>query len=300
MGLFRRTSALEVSVTPAVVVPRQPVTAVVTGSADKVRSAKVDWGYTNFFRYHWAGHADSAAADISEDLWLVGEVGTNYGGDRESDEWVSVVVVDVPNATGEFTGGSFDFRIPSWAPPSSKEIARWSCRLTVEREGRDVEARGDFTVVARPEDAYAGDEPVERYDGSGQTVLDIALPSPVYRAGEVVRGQITLTPTSDLPDGDLRVRWQSHRESHPLTRNPCATAPVDGPIVKLGKGIPLRAGNPIALPFELALPADAAPTAAAVHSSMSWAIAAELFYAGFSGPMTERVRKPIVVVNGPG
>ncbi len=70
-----------------------------------------------------------------------------------------------------------------------------------------------------------------------------------------------------------------------------------GPIIKLGKGIPLRAGHPITVPFEVTLPADAAPTAAAVHSSMSWAIAAELFYAGFSGPMTERVRKPIVVVN---
>ena len=157
MALFRRSTGIDVNVSPTVVVPRQTVTATVTGSVDKVRSAKLEWGYTNFFRYHWAGHADSAAAQINDDLWLVGEVGTNYGGDRESDEWVSVVVVDVPNATGEFTGGSFDFRIPSWAPPSSKEIARWSCRLTVEREGRDVEARGDFTVVARPEDAYAGE-----------------------------------------------------------------------------------------------------------------------------------------------
>lgn len=299
MGLFRRDQALEVSVTPAVVVPRQTVTAAITGSADKVRSAKVDWGYTNFFRYHWAGHADSAAAQVNDDLWLAGQVGTNYGGDRDTDEWVSVVVVDVPIAAGEFTGGSFDFRVPSWAPPSSKEIARWSCRLTIDREGRDVETRGDFTVVVRPEDAYAGDEPTERYSGSAETVLDIALSAPVYAAGETVRGQVTLTPTVDLPDGDLRVRWQRHRESHPLTRNPCATAPVDGPPVKLGKGIPLRAGTPITVPFECALPADAAPTAAAVHSSMSWSIAAELFYAGFTGPMTERVRKTIVVVNAP-
>ncbi|WP_167098100.1 hypothetical protein [Mycobacterium sp. DL592] len=299
MGLFRRDQALEVSVTPAVVVPRQTVTAAITGSADKVRSAKVDWGYTNFFRYHWAGHADSAAAQVSDDLWLAGQVGTNYGGDRDTDEWVSVVVVDVPIATGEFTGGSFDFRVPSWAPPSSKEIARWSCRLTIDRGGRDVETRGDFTVVVRPEDAYAGDEPTERYSGSAETVLDIALSSPVYAAGEMVRGQVTLTPTVDLPDGDLRVRWQRHRESHPLTRNPCATGPVDGPPVKLGKGITLRAGTPITVPFAFALPADAAPTAAAVHSSMSWAVAAELFYAGFTSHMTERVRKTIVVVNAP-
>ncbi|MBX7106994.1 MAG: hypothetical protein K1X57_23185 [Gemmataceae bacterium] len=300
MALFRRSTGIDVNVSPAVVVPRQPVTATVTGSVDKVRSAKLEWGYTNFFRYHWAGHADSAAAQINDDLWLVGEVGTNYGGDRETDEWVCVTAVDLPIATGRLDGGTYDFRIPSWAPASSAEIARWSCRLTVDREGRDVDVRGDFTVMVRAQDADAGDEPMERYDGSGETVIDIALPAPVYAAGQVVQGQVTLTPTADLPDGDLRVSWQQHRESHPLTRNPCATAPEDGPDVKLGKGIPLRAGVPVVVPFEVPLPADAAPTASAVHSSMSWAIRAELFYAGFTGPMTERVRKAIVVVNAVG
>lgn len=300
MGLFRRSTTVDVTVSPAVAVPRQTVTATVTGSLDRVRSAKLDWGYTNFFRYHWAGHADSAAAQLNDDLWLVGEVGTNYGGDRDTEEWVSVTVVDLPIATGEFSGGSYDFRVPSWAPASSKEIARWSCRLTVDRDGRDVDAHGDFAVAVRAEDADAGDEPMESYDGTGETVVDIALTAPVYAAGQSVRGQITLTPRADLPDGDLRVGWQHHRESHPLTRNPSATAPVDGPVIKLGKGIPLRAGVPIVVPFEVELPADSAPTAAAVHSSMSWFIRAELFYAGFSGPMTERVRKPIVVVSATG
>ncbi len=259
--------ALGVSVTPAVVVPRQTVTALVTGSAGQVRSAKLDWGYTNFFCCP----------------------------DGESDDWVSVVVADVPIADGELSSGPYDFRIPSWAPPSSTEIARWSCRLTVDRDGRDEQARGDFTVVARPQDAYAGDEPVERYDGAGLTVIDIALPSPVYAAGQAVTGQITLTPATDLPDGELSVRWQSHRESHPLARTPCETAPVDGPNIALGKGIPLRAGKSVTVPFEVVLPDGAAPTAAAVHSSMSWAIAAELRYAGTA----ERVRKPVVVVNAP-
>lgn len=297
MALFRRSTGIDVNVSPTVVVPRQTVTANVIGSVEKVRSAKLEWGYTNFFRYHWAGHADSAAAQINEDLWLVGEVGTNYGGDWETDEWVCVTAVDLPIATGRLDGGTYDFRIPSWAPASSAEIARWSCRVTVDREGHDVDVHGDFTVMVRAQDADAGDEPMERYDGPGETVIDIALPAPVYAAGQVAQGQVTLTPSADLPDGDLRVSWQQHRESHPLTRNPCATAPVDGPVVKLGKGIPLRAGVPVVVPFEVALPADAAPTASAVHSSMSWAIRAELFYAGFTGPMTERVRKPIVVVN---
>ncbi len=283
MGLFRRSTAIDVTVSPAVAVPRQTVTATIAGSLDRVRSARLDWGYTNFFGYHWAGHTDSAA--------------TNYGGDRDTDEWVSVTAADLPIATGELASGSYDFRVPSWAPASSDEIARWSCRLTVDRDGSDVDVRGDFTVVVRPEDADAGDEPMERYDGSGETVIDIALPSPVYAAGQVVCGQVTLTPTADLPDGDLRVTWQRHRESHPLTKNPCTTGPVDGPVMKLGKGIPLRAGSPIVVPFEVTLPADAAPTAAAVHSSMSWFIRAELFYAGFTSPVPERVRKAIVVVS---
>ena len=101
MGLFRRSTAIDVSVSPTVAVPRQTVTATISGSLDRVRSARLDWGYTNFFRYHWAGHADSAAAQVNDDLWLLGEVGTNYGGDRDTEEWVSVTAADLPIATGE-------------------------------------------------------------------------------------------------------------------------------------------------------------------------------------------------------
>jgi hypothetical protein len=34
-----------------------------------------------------------------------------------------------------------------------------------------------------------------------------------------------------------------------------------------------------------------------VHSSMDWYVQARMFYAGFNAHMTERVAKPIVVVN---
>ena len=302
MGLFGRKPAVEVTISPTVVSPRQTVTATVatTAPVDRVTSATLSWGYTNFYRYHWAGHADSAAAAMNDDLFLIGEVGTNYGGDRDTEDWVSVTNVDLPIATSEFTGGSAQFRIPSWAPASSKEIARWSCRLTVQRDGRDIEHNGYFTVLIGRQDVDDVPEPVDRYDGSGETAVDIVLPSAVYAAGEPIRGQIILTPTKDLPDGDLRVSLQYERESHPLTRRPCATGWSDGATLRLGKNIPLRAGAPISLPFELQVPTDAAPTAAAVHSSMSWCVAAQMYYAGWSGPMTERVRRGILVVNAVG
>ena len=114
MGLFTRSAAAEVGVAPSVVSPTQTVQATVTTakSIDKVTSASLDWGYTNFYRYHLAGRADSAAAAANDSVWLMGEVGTNYGGDRDAEDWVSGTKVDLPIATGEFTGGSSSFRVP--------------------------------------------------------------------------------------------------------------------------------------------------------------------------------------------
>jgi hypothetical protein len=301
VGLFSRSGGVTVVVSPGIVTPRQTVTATVTTDKpiDKVRSAKLDWGYTNFYNYHWAGRVDSAAAAGNDTIWTAGQVGTNYGGDRDTDDWVSVSVEDVPIATGELTGTSSTFRIPSWAPASSSSIARWECRLTVDRGGRDVDAHGEFTVLVGTADVEAYVEPLEVVSGAGETAIDITLSSPVWRAGETITGQVTLTPTIDLPDGDLAVSWQRERESHPLTRTPGPGGQLDGRIVTLGKKIPLRAGFPVVCAFEIPLPADAAPTAAAVHSSIDWFVQARMMYAGFNAHTLERVRRPIVVINAP-
>ena len=301
MGLFSRSGDALVTVTPGVVRPRDTVTAAVTTDrpVDKVRTARLDWGYTNFYRYHWAGRVDSAAAQGNDSILTAGQVGTNYGGDRDTDDWVSVVVEDLPIATGTIAGATSTFRIPSWAPASSSSIARWECRLTVDREGRDVETRGEFTVLIGTSDVEAYLEPLERVSGQAETGVDIALTRPVWQAGETITGHVTLTPTADLPDGDLAVSWQRERESHPLVRTPSPCGQLDGRIVGLGKQIPLRAGRPVEIPFEIDLPADAPPTAAAVHSSINWFVQARLMYRGFNSHLLERVRRPITVVNAP-
>lgn len=301
MGLFSRSGGTAVVVSPGIVTPRQTVQATVTTDkpVDKVRSARLDWGYTNFYNYHWAGRVDSAVAAGNDTIWTAGQVGTSYGGDRDTDDWVSVIVEDVPIATGQFTGASSTFRIPSWAPASSPSIARWECRLTIDRGGRDVDARGEFTVLIGTSDVEAYVEPMEVVSGAAETLIDITLTTPVQRAGEPIIGQATLTPTMDLPDGDFAVSWQRDRESHPLTRTPGPGTQLDGRIVQLGKKIQLRAGVPVTFPFEIALPADACPTAAAVHSSINWFVQGRLMYSGFTGHMLERVRRPIVVVNAP-
>jgi hypothetical protein len=301
VGLFKRSSGAQVAVTPEVVSPRQPVQATVTADKriDKVTSATLEWGYTNFYRYRWAGRADSMAADANDYWWLLNEVGTDAGSEKDTEDWVGVTKVELPVAGGEFSGGSSSFTVPSWAPGSSDVLARWSARLTVERGGRDVDTRGDFTVVIGRDDIRLTDEPQRRIGGDGDTDIDIVLQSPVFRAGETINGGITLTPHKDMSDGELVIYWAHRRISHPLERTPAIAGGTNsGPTIKLGKGISLRHGTPVTVPFAVPLPEDAPPTGEAVHSSLVWFLEATLMYSKWTQGI-EKVRRQIVVVNAP-
>jgi hypothetical protein len=276
-----------VTVTPDVVTPRQTVSARVAAAlpVDDASAAWLEWGYTNFYRYHCADGPESVTAP---------------GEDRGADAWICVTRTELPLTAGKFDSATATFRVPPWAPASSAQIARWSCRLVVSCDGRDVDRHAEFTVHTGPDqfaDEAAMQEPVTVLAGDAETAVDITLPTPVCAAGAVIRGDLTLTPTADLPDGDVVVRWQQQCESHPMQRTPAAVSVLDGPIIKVGSRIPLRTGAVVQLPFEIPVPGDAAPTATAVNSSMTWFIQADMSYAGAGGHRSEQVLKPIFVVS---
>ena len=289
------------SVTPEVVRPRQTVQATVTTDrpVDKVSAVTLEWGYTNFYRYRWAGRAD-AAATAGVDSWvMMDQVGTDAGSEKDTEDWVGVTKVDLPVGTGEFSGGSSSFTVPSWAPGSSDALARWSARLTIERGGRDIDTRGDFAVIIGSDDIEVADAPPQRTGGDGDTELDIVLSSLVFRAGETVSGSVVLTPQKDMSDAEIGIYWCWNRSSHPLVRTPAAGGGgKSGQTIKLGKGIPLRVGAPVTVPFAVPLPDDAPPTGEAVHSSLSWFLEASMMYSKWTQGI-EKVRRPIVVVNAP-
>jgi hypothetical protein len=299
---FLRPVRAQISVSPAVVSPRQSVDVRVSTPKPirGVTSARIELGYHNFFRYRWAGHADAAATAATNAMWLTEDVGTTYGTDRNTKEWIGIFTAEIPTATSEFTDGSATFRIPSWAPPSSSHIAEWSCRLIVQRRGLDVDEAAEFTVVTGVDDAPADVGALEQVTGSAAARLDIELPRTVFRAGETIEGAVVVTPSRDLPMGDVRVRWQWQRDSHPRTRTPGFDEVADGRTLQLEKHVTLREGIPVRLPFRTMLPVDAPPTASAVNSSMRWFVSAIMFYAGFSSPGTETVRRPIAVINAVG
>ena len=301
MGLFNRSTGVQVSVTPEVVRPRNTVRAIVTTdkTIDKVSSVSLEWGYTNFYRYRWAGRADAAAGAMNDSWLMMDQVGTDAGSEMDTDDWVGVTKVDLPIGVNEFTGGSSSFTVPSWAPGSSEALARWSARVTVARGGRDIDVRGDFTVVIGPDDLEVTDAPQQRTAGDGDTVIEIVLPSLVFRAGETISGSVVLTPRKDMSDAELAIYWCWNRSSHPLVRTPAAGGGgKSGQTIKLGKGIPLRDGTPVTLPFEVPLPGDAPPTGEAVHSSLTWHLEASMMYSKWTQGI-EKVRRQIVVVNAP-
>jgi hypothetical protein len=301
VGLFNRSTGVQVTVTPEVVRPRNTVQATITTDkpVDKVTSVSLEWGYTNFYRYRWAGRADAAAGAMNDSWLMLDQVGTDAGSEKDTDDWVGVTKVDLPIGVNEFTGGSSSFTVPSWAPGSSEALARWSARVTVARGGRDIDVRGDFTVVIGPDDLEVTDAPQQRTAGDGDTVIEIVLPSLVFRAGETISGSVVLTPRKDMSDAELAIYWCWNRSSHPLVRTPAAGGGgKSGQTIKLGKGIPLRDGTPVTLPFEVPLPGDAPPTGEAVHSSLTWHLEASMMYSKWTQGI-EKVRRQIVVVNAP-
>ena len=271
-----------------------------TSRSTRSRSARLDWGYTNFYQYHWAGRVDSAAAAGNDTIWTADQVGTNYGGDRDTDDWVSVIaedvadrhrrvhrhVVDVPHpvlgtrvVTGDRPLGMPPHhrprrprrRHPRRVHRAHRHRRRRGLRRTPRggrRCGRDRHRhRAVVAGVAgrrdhhRPGDPDADDGPARRRP-RGVVAARTGVPSADPRAG------------SRRPVGrSNRARWASEFRCGP--------------------------GYPVVLPFEIPLPADAPPTAAAVHSSINWFVQARMMYAGFTGHMLERVRRPIVVVNAP-
>jgi len=171
--------------------------------------------------------------------------------------------------------------------------------LTIERGGRDIDTRGDFAVIIGSDDIEVADAPPQRTGGDGDTELDIVLSSLVFRAGETVSGSVVLTPQKDMSDAEIGIYWCWNRSSHPLVRTPAAGGGgKSGQTIKLGKGIPLRVGAPVTVPFAVPLPDDAPPTGEAVHSSLSWFLEASMMYSKWTQGI-EKVRRPIVVVNAP-
>ena len=92
-SLFGRGGAVAVTVSPAQLRPGDELTATIAvpSAIEKVAAAKAELGYLNTYAYRWAGRADAAATAGADSLATIGQVGTDYGSERETTDWVGVV-----------------------------------------------------------------------------------------------------------------------------------------------------------------------------------------------------------------
>ena len=130
-------------------------------------------------------------------------------------EWIGILTAELPTPTSEFMEGSATFCILFLAPPSSSQIAGWSCRLVVQRRGVDIEEAAEFTVVAGLDDAPAK-------SGAGNKSPECRVPAEHRIAAEGVRAARR-----------SRARSSSHRAGI----RPRATSGCGGS----GSGTPIRA-----------------------------------------------------------
>jgi hypothetical protein len=277
----------------------EAVTAIVTldEALDGVTSARVELGYVNRYAYRWAGRREALMRSDDSSLLTAGMVGTDYGSDRETEDWVAVLDQPLTGAGGVLAAGTHTaaLRLPSWAPGSSERAVTWQVRLRVERNGRDAEVEAPFAVLVAAPDPPPQEPPLERLSGDACDI-DLVTGGPCFRTGAPLYGTLRITPKEAVPPADVAVMLQAVWISHPLTRTPALPRELlVRPVVTLDKRLDLTAGVTVELPFAIDVPADADPTTAAVHCSLAWWVQARIMYAGFSGPSLERVQRAVVI-----
>jgi hypothetical protein len=280
--------------------PTETVTATVVleEALDQVTAAWGELGYVNSFRYRWAGRRDAAANFDDGSFLTAGQVGTDYGSERDTEEWVEALREPLVVAGGVLAAGSHSvgLRLPSWAPGSSESTVRWEVRLHVERSGKDVETSAALQVLVGAPDPLPELPLIQGTSAlSNSLEWDIRTERPCYRPGEEVRGTIVLTPREQVRKGNLALTFVRMRLSHPLTRTPGSdTESFTRPYVEIADDLALTPGVATELPFSAVLPDDAEPTTEAVHSSLEWYVQPRVMFEGLTGGV-ESARRGIVV-----
>ncbi len=225
--------SVTVSVEPGAVHPGEAVevTVVVAGVADrKVRDGSVRLVRTDTASEH--------------------QVGTYVNYDAQRDH--EVVVAEASLGTGEGTS-SFSFTLPEDAPPSATYGVEWSLRAVIERHrGLDAKAKAALTVLApHRADAEALTAPPQR---KGLGYVDVELDRRSFRPGDTVTGRAILRPTEPIRVSGVSVgfnRVDSFDADPHCFKGDWKAVPAPSDIA---------AGEVHVCPFELVLPADAAPT----------------------------------------
>ncbi|MGE4428543.1 MAG: hypothetical protein AB7G37_18980 [Solirubrobacteraceae bacterium] len=245
MPLFKRKPDVTVEVSTATVVAGEVLRARASfGEPDgKTRAARIELVYRNTYR---EDHHDN-------------EHGTQT---RTVTSTVRVDVQDVP--LGDAPDAEVELLVPPDAPGTAENVIAWEVRAVIDRKmARDAVAKAEITVLTpatqHPSWASAPAETTVPWP------ISVEVPSRVARAGDPIMGHLRFTPSEELKVRAVRVQLRSLRLDP--DRNKTAN---DGTRVELLGASTFPAGQTQQLPFEIHVPADAAPTFRAEHNHHHW------------------------------
>jgi hypothetical protein len=203
----------------------------------------------------------------------------------------AVVITEVPviSSGGQAAPGEHvvSLHIPEDGLPSATDQVRWSVRAVIDRRhGADIQAESPIEVLAGPE-RFASEATSEaRYKLEGG--IDLELSTRTLRPGQTITGNVILRPARAIKVTEVIVLFvvtlpvQKGLETTTLT-----------PQTLLNEHLDLQPGDTKTLPFELTLPADAAPTVRGslttprCHSIISWDVAADAKFIPSGADKTE-------------
>jgi hypothetical protein len=152
---------------------------------------------------------------------------------------------------------------------------KWSVRAVIDRRhGTDIRAETPIEVLAGPERFASEATSDARY--KGERCIDLELSTRTLQPGQAITGNVILRPARAMQVTEVVVIFVV---TLPVRKGLEGTAVA--PQVLLNEHLNLQPGDTRKLPFELTLPADAAPTVRGsmttpkCHSIISWDVGAQ-------------------------
>ncbi len=219
-------------------------------SDEKLQAVRVELGYVNTYR-HLHRRANGRGSH-----------------ERETSDTVTVDTRELPVEQSGIGIGSRRFEatvtLPPSAPPSLLGYVRWHVKAVLDRRrALDRDEAVPISVLA-PAGANAAWVQAEQVS-EGDCEMSLAIPAHVVCVGETLSGVLHLDPKTSFDVRAIRVELECLIEHHDNIEKTLSEEEIS-----VAGATELKPGSPLALPFEIAPPADGAPTLRAAHNKVRW------------------------------
>lgn len=244
----------------------------------KLQGAQVALSGTEEFEYSTSTYTTDSDGNSSRDY------STSWGSNQ-----FSVSTEDFLGATTLPAGApqryTFQLSLPADAAPSySGDIVRvhWQASVKMDRRlAADLNADAKLYVRSLAPGVNVQPGQYGESDDPGEAEMTFTLPGLETTAGQSLSGQLHLIPHKDFA---AKVRLELVRYEHTYS-DEGGLKEKNYPL-NLGGSTQFTAGQPQAIPFQVSIPPDAAPSLETPHCAVTWAI---------RGILDRPLRKDVIV-----